>query len=260
LFQAYGGGNRLLDCLPEPDKANLVGAIHVVSFACRDPITTIGESVEHVAFPIDCIFSIVALFESGDTTEVGTVGREGFVPAEIVAGAETALRSTFCQVPGRAAVMHRAVFERSFAGRGAFATLVQRNTSARLFTSEQLSACNLTHSVMQRCARWLLMTRERVNRNDFPLTHEFLAMMLGVRRAGVTEAAGALQRMGAIRYRRGNITVVDEALLLQISCECYAATNAINQAALAGLGGAADAGGTSNHEYGRAIGRESTGA
>jgi CRP-like cAMP-binding protein len=234
VYQAYGGGNRLLDGLPEADKSALVGSLHVVSFGVRDPIAVTGEPQVHVAFPIDAVFSIVALFSSGQTAEVGTVGREGFLPLEIIAGAKGALRTTFCQVPGRGAVMHRSVFEQAFAERRAFALQVQRNASARLFVSEQLTACNLSHSVVQRCARWLLMTMDRVARPDFLLTHEFLAMMLGVRRAGVTEAAGQLQRAGAIRYRRGNITVLDPALLRAASCECYDATNAVQEAALAG--------------------------
>ena len=233
VYQAYGGGNLLLDHLPDAVQSELIGLLHVAPFAVRDPVTVIGEPFAHVAFPIDCIFSIVAQFRSGEQTEVGTVGREGFAPAEVVHGAQAALRSTYCQVPGRAAVMHRAAFDRVLAAGGTFAELVQRNLGARLFTSEQLTACNLTHNVLQRCARWLLMTRDRVGRPDFRLTHEFLAIMLGVRRAGVTEAAGQLQRLGAIRYRRGNITVMDEALLLDASCECYAATNGIFEAALA---------------------------
>ncbi len=232
MYQAYSGGNRLLDSLPEADRTALVESLHVVSFAVRDPIAIPDEPLEHVSFPIDCIFSVVALFGSGDTTEVGTVGREGFVPAEIVAGMGP-LRMTMCQVPGRGALMHRAAFQRTFAERPAFARQVQRNASARLFISEQLTACNLNHNVVQRCARWLLMTADRVGHPEFPLTHEFLAMMLGVRRASVTEAAGELQRSGAIRYRRGNIMLLDRPLLLGIACECYGATSDVQEAALA---------------------------
>lgn len=212
----------------------MLGSLHVVPFQLRDPVAIAGEPLTHVTFPIDSIFSVVAQFGSGFTAEVGTVGREGFLPAEVVAGVPAAFRTTFCQVPGRGAVMHRSVFERAFADQPAFASQVRRQAGARLFTSEQLTACNLAHPVLQRCARWLLMTMDRVGRPDFPLTHEFLAMMLGVRRAGVTEAAGELQRAGAIRYRRGNVTVLDPALLRASACECYEATAAIESAAVVG--------------------------
>ncbi|MEA2666088.1 MAG: hypothetical protein QOI11_3032 [Candidatus Eremiobacteraeota bacterium] len=232
MSDAYEGGNRLLDCIPLAERSVFEGALHTASFAVRDLAITADEPLCRVIFPIDCIFSIVALLQSGATTEVGTVGREGFVPAEVVSSSPLALRSTFCQVPGRAAVMERTVFERALAAGGTFAVLVRRNASARLFISEQLTACNLTHGIVQRCARWLLMTRDRVGSPDFPLTHEFLAMMLGVRRAGVTEAAGHLQQLGAIRYRRGHISLIDDALLTDQACECYGATNAVLEASL----------------------------
>jgi CRP-like cAMP-binding protein len=232
VSQAYEGGNRLLDCIPSAERSIFQDALHVAAFAIRDEVVTQDESPREVLFPIDCIFSIVALLQNGTTIEVGTVGREGFVPGEAIADAPLALRSTFCQVPGRAAVMERGAFERAFAAGGTFALLVRRNAASRLYISEQLTACNLVHSIVQRCARWLLMTRDRVGREEFPLTHESLAMMLGVRRAGVTEAAGQLQALGAIRYRRGHITLVDRGLLLARSCECYAATTGIVEAAL----------------------------
>ncbi len=232
MSDAYEGGNLLLDGLPLAERSVFQGALHVTSFTLREQVTMLGEPVREVIFPIDAVFSIVALLGSDSEAEVGTVGREGFVPVETVAHVPLALRSTFCQIPGRAAVMQRAAFERSFTAGGTFAGLALRHAGARLFISEQMTACNLVHSIVQRCARWLLMTRDRVGRSDFPLTHEFLALMLGVRRAGVTEAAGQLQAMGAIRYRRGNIALVDEALLASQSCECYAATNAVLEAAL----------------------------
>ena len=145
----------------------MIGSLHVVAVPLRERAATAGERFEHLVFPIDCVFSIVALFESGNATEVGTIGREGFAPTEILAGAEVAQRSTFCQVAGHAAIMHRDVFRRNVAEGSEFAALVQRNANARLFTAEQLTACNLTHNVLQRLARWLLMTRDRVGREQF---------------------------------------------------------------------------------------------
>jgi CRP-like cAMP-binding protein len=114
-------------------------------------------------------------------------------------------------------------FRAAMDGRGELFGFVQRSVGARLFAAEQLVGCNITHTLRERCARWLLMTRDRVRRDEFPLTHDFLAMMLGVRRASVTEIAGELQDEGAIRYQRGLVTIVDEAKLMQRACECYAA-------------------------------------
>jgi CRP-like cAMP-binding protein len=128
--------------------------------------------------------------------------------------------------------MRRDVFRRTLLESGELARLTQRNVSARLFASEQFSACNLMHPVVERCARWLLMTRDRVGRNDFGLTQDFLATMLGVRRAGVTQAAGRLKHAGAIEYRRGHVTVLDEAVLVAACCECYGMTREAFEAAL----------------------------
>jgi CRP-like cAMP-binding protein len=206
--------------------------MHVVPIAERAVLTTAGESFTHLIFPIDCIMSIVVWFADGSTTEVGTVGREGFVPVEILARQRIAQRSTICQVAGNAAIMHREVFFRAMDQGGEFSAFVHRNANARLFIAEQLTACNAKHDLIRRCARWLLMTRDRIGRNEFRLTHEFLAMMLGVRRAGVTQAAGHLQDAGAITYYRGHVTIIDEDRLITAACECYPLIRHMFEAAL----------------------------
>ncbi len=221
MYQAYTRGNRLLDELPGPEASLLHSSLHVVPVAVRAMMTSAGEPFEHLVFPIDSIMSVVAMFGDGATTEVGTVGREGLVPLEVLARERLAQRSTFCHVAGHAAIMHREVFLRAMEQSPHFASLVHRNANARLFTAEQLTACNAKHDLIHRCARWLLMTRDRVGGNEFRLTHEVLAMMLGVRRAGVTQAAGQLQATGAITYHRGTIMITNEQRLGAAACECY---------------------------------------
>ena len=232
MDHAYDGGNLLLDVLPREELLRISEGLSVVTLTAREAVTVADEPFEFLHFPIDAILSVVALFANGETSEVGTVGREGFAPTEVLVDPRTAFRSTFCQVSGRLARMHRAWFEREIGSLPRFASFLRRNAAARLFTSEQLTACNITHSLSERCARWLLMTSDRAGRLDFPLTHEFLAVMLGVRRAGVTEAAGRFQDIGAIRYRRGNITILDRELLAAHACECYRLTAAAFDAAL----------------------------
>lgn len=189
----------------------------------RRPIGSPGSFPGDVVFPTTALISLVVVFENGETNEVGVVGREGFVPVEPAVGAHTVQRTAFCQIAGEAVHIGVAAFRAAMEHRRDLFALVQRSIGARLFAAEQLVGCNITHALRERCARWLLMTRDRVGRDEFPLTHDFLAMMLGVRRASVTEIAGELQDEGAIRYHRGLVTITDEAKLAQRACECYAA-------------------------------------
>ena len=190
-----------------------------------------GSSPGDVVFPISALISVVVVFENGSTNEVGVVGSEGFVPVEPAVGAGHVQRTAFCQIAGEGVCVGVSAFRAMMEQRTELFALVQRNVGARLFAAEQLVGCNIAHSLRERCARWLLMTRDRVGKNEFPLTHDFLAMMLGVRRASVTEIAGELQDEGAIRYQRGLVTMVDERKLAERACECYAAiTDAFERA------------------------------
>jgi CRP-like cAMP-binding protein len=188
--------------------------------------------VDYVDFPIDAVLSVVATLENGDTVEVGTVGSEGFVESDAALNSVHAQRTSFCQVKGTIGRMRIARFEARMAGSPTFARLMRRNVLAALFSAQQFAACNVKHSILQRCARWLSMTQDRVASDEFTLTHEFLAIMLGVRRASVSEAADALQTMGAISYRRGAVTVLNHGLLNGTACECYEACKAAFTAAL----------------------------
>ena len=159
------------------------------------------------------MISIVATLRSGDAIEVGTIGREGFMETDAALESDTARRGSFCQVAGDVARMPLARFRERMDANGPFARLMRRSVTATLFNVQQLAACNAKHRVEAQCARWLLMTRDRVGRDAFPLTHESLASLLGVRRASVSVAAQALQAAGAIVHERGMVTIVGPAAL-----------------------------------------------
>jgi CRP-like cAMP-binding protein len=179
-----------------------------------------------VYFPIDAVISVVTVLRDGSQIEVVTVGCEGITGAEALLNDRLASRLTWCQVAGDAYRISMREF-RDLCGREpAFRNLVERYISALLDALAQSIACNRLHYVNERCARWLLMTHDRVGRPQFPLTHEALATMLGVRRAGVSIAAAALQHAGYIRYSRGKVTILERAGLESVACECYAAIKA----------------------------------
>jgi CRP-like cAMP-binding protein len=221
--RTYTCGNRLLDALHPDDRAGLAADLKIVMIEAHKHTHSAGEVVDYVDFPIDAVLSVVATLENGDTVEVGTVGSEGFVESDAALGSALSQRTSFCQVRGTIGRMSIRRFEARMADSASFARLMRRNVRAALFSAQQFAACNVKHSILQRCARWLSMTEDRVGNAEFTLTHEFLAIMLGVRRASVSEAADALQTLGAITYRRGAVTVLDRHLLNATACECYEA-------------------------------------
>jgi CRP-like cAMP-binding protein len=229
---AYSTGNRLLDALPKTDRAGLQADLEIVTLAAHQFTHSVGGVMNHVDFPIDAVLSVVATLKNGDSVEVGTVGSESFVESDAVLDASDSQRTSFCQVRGTVGRMSIGRFEARMTTSGSFARLMRRNVRAALFSAQQFAACNVKHSILQRCARWLSMTQDRVGRAEFTLTHDFLSIMLGVRRAGVSEAADALQRIGAITYRRGAVTILDRGLLNATACECYQACNLAFEASL----------------------------
>jgi CRP-like cAMP-binding protein len=218
----FSTGNQVLDALPPADRADLESDLEIVTLTAHDLTQSIGEVMDYVDFPIDAVLSVVATLENGDSVEVGTVGSESFVESDAVLGSRLSQRTSFCQVRGTVGRMPIGRFDVRMDTSAPFARLMRRNVRAALFSAQQFAACNAKHTILQRCARWLSMTEDRVGSRTFKLTHEFLAIMLGVRRSGVSEAADALQKMGAIAYRRGAVTVMDDALLNATACECYA--------------------------------------
>jgi CRP-like cAMP-binding protein len=217
--------NRLLDALaaraPE-DAAWLAPLLEPTSLALGSVLAAPGEEFSHAYFPQSVVLSVIARMVNGGATEVGTVGNEGMVDVAVFLGGAPSVHETIVQLAGDAWRVPAAPFAEGVAARPALRRLLDRYTLAYLAQVAQTAACNRLHHLEARCARWLLMTHDRVGRvTTVALTQEYLAVMLGVRRAGVSVAAGALQDAGLIRYRRGGIRVLDREGLEAAACECY---------------------------------------
>ena len=203
----------------------------------RGEATTQAETVmQCVDFPISALMSVTGLLESGTMFEIASVGREGFVEIDAALDSNIALRSAVCSFPGESVRMSLETFQMMLQTSRPFARLARRTVRARVFVTEQNSMCNLRHSISERLARWLLVACERLERRDFPVTHEVLATILGTRRAGVSEAAALLQVQGAIEYQRGLVAIGDPERLADASCECYEACRAAIEETFATLG------------------------
>ena len=214
--------NRLLAALPPEDRAWLEPHLERMELEIGQVIAEPNQPFSHVYFPETAIVSVVNRMVDGSAIEVGTVGNEGMVGVAAYLDAEADESRTFAQIPGRALRAPAQVIADAGDERPGVRRLFNRYTQAYLTQVAQGAACNRLHHLEARCARWLLMTHDRVGGSDsFPLKQEFLAMMLGVRRAGVTVAAGSLQDAGLIRYRRGGIRVLDRVGLEGAACECY---------------------------------------
>ena len=213
--------NRLLNALPAEDLAQLRPQLELVHLEQRHLLFDDEGPIRHVYFPETAVVSLVSRLKEGGTVEVGTAGCEGMAGLSVFLAEGTSSVQAFAQIPGVAARMDTDAFSRLASAPGALHRLLLRYTQAFLTQVAQTAACNGAHLVEARCARWLLMTHDRVDGDDFPLTHEFLAFMLGVRRAGVTVAMRALQDAGLVRYARGRVEVCDRAGLERASCECY---------------------------------------
>ncbi|GAC1575040.1 MAG: Crp/Fnr family transcriptional regulator [Candidatus Elarobacter sp.] len=197
------------------------GAFDRLRLSARATIYEPGDRVEHLYFPIDAVISVVTVMSDGTQIEAVTVGREGLTGAHALIDGGTTSRLTWCQVAGEAYRISVCQFSELCDRFPVLRALVERYLSAQLDMMAQSIACNRLHYVNERCARWLLMTHDRVGRDEFPLTHEVLATMLGVRRAGVSIAAAALQSAGIIRYVRGKFAITNRAGLETAACECY---------------------------------------
>jgi CRP-like cAMP-binding protein len=214
-------GNRLLGALPAEELERLLPHLETVTLEVKDFLYERDRPLEYVYFPIDCVTSTIATMRDGRIVEVGTIGKEGMDGLPVFLGAQTAPLASFCQVPGDAARM-TAEGLRSEVGPGdRLYELLHRFTEATLVFAAQSSACNRLHSIEQRCSRWILHTHDRVSKDEFYLTQEFLSQMLGVRRASVSEVASAFQGEGLISYRRGNLRIADRTGLEAVTCECH---------------------------------------
>ena len=217
------GANRLLAALPSDDYARIAPLFDHVSLKLKQIIHRAGDPVRHIYFPGSGFCSVLSVLEDGKMVEVATVGREGMIGASAVLCGHAA-EPSITMVQAATPVCYRITTEEfcnEMNRRGAFSILVARYAHAYFGFVMQSTACNAVHSIEQRLARWLLTAQDRVDQNSFPLTQEFVAMMLGTTRPTVTVVAGTLQRAGLITYRHGHLTILDRDGLENASCECY---------------------------------------
>ena len=213
--------NRLLGLLPQEDYERLRPQLQPIPLEYRQSLYRADKPLRFVYFIETGVGSLVNTMANGDAAEVGTIGNEGVVGLPLVFGNNRAPTSVYIQVPGAGLRMKATLFKEELARSASIRKVMFRYAHAFFNQVAQSAACNHFHTIQQRCCRWLLMTHDRMQSDEFLLTQEFLAMMLGVQRTGVTAAAGALQRAGLIRYKRGNVTILDRRGLENLTCECY---------------------------------------
>ena len=213
-------GNLLLDALPPAEREPVAPRLEQVALDLGASIYEANTPILHVHFPTSGIISMVSVSDEG-TVEVGTVGREGMAGIPVLLQAEAMATRAFVQVTGASLRMSASDFQRTMSESAPFARLMLRYAQSLFDQVAQSVACNRLHTLEERCARWLLMAHDRAGADELPLKQQFLAEMLGVHRPAVTLAAGALQKAGLIRYRRGVIAVLDRDGLEAASCSCY---------------------------------------
>ncbi len=213
--------NRLLALLSSRDNAALRPHLERLPLDYKQSLYRADKPVDFVYFIETGVGSLVNTMANGQAAEVGTIGNEGIVGLPIVLGDDQAPTAVYVQVPGSGLRMKASLFKRELARSPTMQVVMLRYVHALFNQVAQSAACNHFHSLEQRCCRWLLMTRDRMDSDKFLLTQEFLAMMLGVQRPGVSIAAGGLQRAGLITYSRGTVAILDGVGLKKRSCECY---------------------------------------
>jgi len=214
--------NHILAALPEEVRKRLYPQLELVPMPLGKVLYESGDTLRHVYFPIDCIVSLLYVMEDGASAEISVVGNEGILGVALFMGGESTPSRAIVQSAGAAFRLPGQVLKDEFNRHGALLVLMLRYTQALLTQMAQTAVCNRHHTIDQQLCRWLLLSMDRLSGNKLTMTQELIANMLGVRREGVTEAAGKLQRLGVIRYSRGQITVVDRPKLETLSCECYA--------------------------------------
>lgn len=214
--------NAILGQLPDAELADLQPHLHLDQVETKRQAYQPGQPISDIYFPLTAVFSLLAIADNEIAVEVATIGYEGMVGLPVFLGAASSPQAAFCQVPGQAVRLSVAAFRQALNRDGALHGLMNRFTQATMVQVSQNVVCNRSHPTPARLARWLLTTGDRVGRDVFELTQEFLAQMLGVHRPTVSETAQKLQGRGLISYRRGVITIADRQGLRQASCECYA--------------------------------------
>jgi CRP-like cAMP-binding protein len=218
--------NHILAHLPCEDYERIQRHLEPVELYLGQVVQVAGETMEHVYFPRNSMISLISHTAAGESVEVGIVGFEGMANISSVLRVERAPHEAMVQIADGAMRMRVSVLREEFKRGGALQDRLLRYTQGLLLQTSQVAACNRLHSISERLARWLLMSYDRCACSDLPFTQEFLALMLGVRRAGVTEAALVLQAEGYISYRRGHIQLLDKEGLEYFACDCYAIVKA----------------------------------
>jgi CRP-like cAMP-binding protein len=216
-------GNRLLDALPQDELNTILPRLEPVSLPIRTGLHKPDQPIEHIYFITQGMASVVANLEDGGAVEVGVVGDEGFTGVPALLGSDASSHDVYMQISGSGLRMTVAALREAVEGSAAVKSSLLRYVQYFLTQVSQTAACNIRHALEQRLARWLLMADDRRGNTPMLLTQEFLSIMLGVQRPGVTLAAGALKQSGIIEYTHGRITVIDREALLSTSCECYRA-------------------------------------
>ena len=213
--------NRLLAALPREEYERLLPHLGHVNFKLGGVVYESGVQMEHIYFPTTAIISLLYLMENGASAEMGMVGKEGLVGVALFMGGNTMPNRAVVQSAGEAVRMRAQVLRDEFARGGAFQRLLLRYTQALLTQMSQTAVCNRLHAIEQQLCRWLLLSHDRLDSDELVMTQELIANLLGVRREGVTAAAGRLQEQGLISYVRGRIQILDRPGLEALACECY---------------------------------------
>jgi CRP-like cAMP-binding protein len=213
--------NRLLAHLPAGELELLRPHMERVQLAHGDRIIEPHVPIKDIYFPLNCLLSMVTTMEDGATIESGSIGREGMSGTPVLLDAAETTMPTFVQIPGEAVRIKAATVKDIYERGGALKKILNRYIHTVIVVGSQSVACNRLHHIEARLARWLLMSSDSVGSDEVNLTHEYLAVMLGVRRAGVSEAAAKLQEKNLIRYNRGNVLILERASLEASACECY---------------------------------------
>ncbi len=214
--------NQLLVGLTAEERARLVPHLQLVPMPLGKVLYEPGDQLRHVYFPIDSIVSLLYVLENGASAEISIVGNEGLIGIALFMGGETTPSRAIVQSAGTAYRLPAQLLKDEFHRSGPMQLQLLRYTQALITQMAQTAVCNRHHSVDQQLCRWLLLSLDRLPTNCLTMTQELIANMLGVRREGVTEAAGKLQKLGAITYRRGQITILDRPAIERLCCECYA--------------------------------------